>query len=484
MSPIWDDGGATDLTKFEWLLDTVNPPVKVAATTSWKQRSVLIPNPPAGTTLYGRVVPYDSFGPGTPSQVVTINMKPSTPAGVTASVRSNGILLRYTKVTDANFESVEVWRSTTNDVATATLIGHGNRSRYFDTDEDLIDATTYFYWLRVRDNTDPGNVGDYHTGNTAGTRAVTSTVLGYARAGGATPFPASVTNMGAITVDTVGNHIEVFSRDLGNDVWWAQASLAGKLVTSPVEKFVGTYSFYRAAFDGANTQLLLHDTALNQIMWGRISGAGTVLDGAVAKFTAQDHMGTAFDKANNDGTFVFWLDSFGANPLLKIAKLSKTGAITLTETVFYTGSGYQLHYAAVQGSVDSEGNVHMIWDRSDLVSEPVYFKVSPAGALLVGPLALAGDVTNHIPVGIFVDAHDTVFVVTRQLPGDVVDETYYKIGRLSKAGVVKAQPALIMTDDDASWAELAHDARNDRFFLMRSNGVQDLKLDVFSKVNA
>jgi hypothetical protein len=66
----------TDLSKFDVLVGTTNPPTPVLTSVNDQQRTAFIPNPPIEPTLYVQIVPHDAFGPGTPSQVVTIGEPP------------------------------------------------------------------------------------------------------------------------------------------------------------------------------------------------------------------------------------------------------------------------------------------------------------------------------------------------------------------------------------------------------------------------
>ena len=80
------------------------------------------------------------------------------------------ILLSWNSITQAGFSHVEVWRSLTNDISTATLVGTTSAAIYSDTPPDSRISTTYYYWVRAV-NTN-GVAGAYNAvSGTAGSTA-------------------------------------------------------------------------------------------------------------------------------------------------------------------------------------------------------------------------------------------------------------------------------------------------------------------------
>jgi hypothetical protein len=95
----------------------------------------------------------------------------TTAPGVATSLAATGayktIQLTWTNPTDADWFQTEIWRSTTNNSATATRIGSVSASTYADS--GLASATTYYYWLKTKDYT--GNTSAFSTGANATTNA-------------------------------------------------------------------------------------------------------------------------------------------------------------------------------------------------------------------------------------------------------------------------------------------------------------------------
>ena len=97
----WTQFASTDydLEKFDFLLDTFNPPTTVVATRSKDQRNVFIPALEA-VAYYAKVRPYDAFGAGIDSQVATATpLSANTVDFFTRTFTPDGITFSYDPVT-------------------------------------------------------------------------------------------------------------------------------------------------------------------------------------------------------------------------------------------------------------------------------------------------------------------------------------------------------------------------------------------------
>lgn len=104
----------------------------------------------------------------TTSTIVTANDTgaPAVPTSVSAVVGFELVIVKWTPPVDDDFDVVEVWRSTTNDSATATKIGESRGISHVD---DKLSAITYYYWLKSRDTS--GNTSAFHATQFAGLSA-------------------------------------------------------------------------------------------------------------------------------------------------------------------------------------------------------------------------------------------------------------------------------------------------------------------------
>lgn len=97
-----------------------------------------------------------------------------TAPGIATSLVATGsyktVQLTWTNPTDKDWFQTQIWRNTSNNSATATLIGSVSASTYADS--GLADSTTYYYWLKTKDFT--GNTSAFSTGANATTIASAS----------------------------------------------------------------------------------------------------------------------------------------------------------------------------------------------------------------------------------------------------------------------------------------------------------------------
>jgi len=89
---------------------------------------------------------------------------PAVPTGVAVTAGFQLNVVRWTPPADADWDRVEIWRSTSNDSTTATKVGEHRGIMWVD--DKLANATTYYYWLKSRDTS--GNVSGFHAAQGAG----------------------------------------------------------------------------------------------------------------------------------------------------------------------------------------------------------------------------------------------------------------------------------------------------------------------------
>lgn len=115
----------------------------------------------ASKTPGGSITPKPPPGDTTP---------PPAPTGLTATGGFNTIILAWTNPSIDNLAYIEVWRSQTNDIATAVRVGTTAAETYADTPPDTQQGVTYYYWIRAVSTA--GVAGAYNdTNGTAGTTA-------------------------------------------------------------------------------------------------------------------------------------------------------------------------------------------------------------------------------------------------------------------------------------------------------------------------
>jgi len=92
--------------------------------------------------------------------------KAAVPLGIKGLVVRGGfgaILLTWDAITQDGFSYVEVWRSLTNDISTAVMVGTSSSTMYSDVPPDSKTSVTYYYWIRAV-NVD-GVAGPYNAVN-------------------------------------------------------------------------------------------------------------------------------------------------------------------------------------------------------------------------------------------------------------------------------------------------------------------------------
>lgn len=71
---------------------------------------------------------------------------PSTPTGVVALSKAKAVRIKWNEPTDKDFKRAKVYRNTTNNAGTASVVGRSDADYYRD-DDDLVNGATYYYWV-------------------------------------------------------------------------------------------------------------------------------------------------------------------------------------------------------------------------------------------------------------------------------------------------------------------------------------------------
>jgi hypothetical protein len=189
----------------------------------------VITNAVAGTEYAVRVRAINTLG--VRSVFVTSNettygdqTAPNVPSSIVAYGDYRQIVLTWINPTVSDFDYVEVYRNTTNNSGTATLVGVLRGSRFVDAPLGI--NITRYYWLKSVDRT--GNKSDFSTGVSATTEFVDSDSFSqevlnlFAEAGayGIEPvatLPATGDFDGQIKYDTTNN--KLYRWDATNTVW-------------------------------------------------------------------------------------------------------------------------------------------------------------------------------------------------------------------------------------------------------------------------
>jgi hypothetical protein len=114
-----------------------------------------------GASFSGDMPAVDFFGNPT---LVT----PPTPTNLRASGTYKHVILTWDLDAYANHAYTEVWRATSNNLGTATLIGTAVGNIYAD-EASITLGTTYYYWVRAVGTTPSTTPGPYNAGVSGGT---------------------------------------------------------------------------------------------------------------------------------------------------------------------------------------------------------------------------------------------------------------------------------------------------------------------------
>jgi hypothetical protein len=396
-------------------------------------------NPSAFSTIVTIVTAQDVAAPGTPTSV-------------TGAGGSESSLIRWTNPTADDFDRVEIWRHTANDRGPSTKVGESRGTTFFD--EGLLQATTYYYWLRAIDFS--GNQSAFHAGDTSGLTITTSGKIGYKLTLEADPFTGTfVDSVGTLSmaVDTTDREIDWLIRQSG-DLHFGETTAQGFLATALGLKFSGE-TFVATEFDGTNVQVA---TILSGVVrWGRLDKDGGVVTALADKFTPGANDSYVRAVMSRQGSSIYWaiLKNVGSpftECRVMFARTSLTGTVEVSP-VDITGANFPQQGQEVRIGTDSEGNSHILWQLQSALAFQAdafqndafqiatsdtmkYVKVNNAGTVLIAvsvPFSPAPGSSLVSPAAVLVDTFDAVHVLAYSYFGTGLTLSY---GRMTKAAVL------------------------------------------------
>ena len=381
---------------------------------------------------------------------------PATPSGVTAAAAQEAILPNRAELTEADFSSVEVYRSTTNSRATATLVGNGWRTGFWD--GGLQANTTYYYWTRAVDTS--RNASPWSQPDAAGLAATTGGSTWYKLTLNQAVFSGTFTDdlaTAAMVFDELSREVDWLIRQ-GSDLHWAETTQNAAIATSLGLKF-SSESKVASAWDGADHQVAIVDSA-GAVKYARLDLDGTIEQAPTAKFTPSGNDTYVRAVIAARGSSLHWalfLDQYDATPSftgskVQYARTDLAGAVQVSPTDI-TGTSSLIPGKDLRIGVDLNGDAHIFFRRDtvaafqadafqtdafqQLSSQPMqYVKVDSAGAVLIAvsqPLTPAPGTTDVVCAGVLVDSAGVLHVIGYTYTGVGVMLSY---GRMSAAGVV------------------------------------------------
>jgi hypothetical protein len=419
---------------------------------------------------------------------------PAVPAGVSSSAGIDFIVLSWNPVTDADFAVVEIWRSTTNDRATATKVAEVGGVAYPDT--GLLAISTYYYWLRSKDTS--GNVSAFHTGDLAGLAVTTAGKIGYKLTLNSQRFSGTFVNsvaLASVVFDSVDQELDWLVR-LSGDLHWGETNPNAVVVTALGSKFLGETAV-ASGFDGTDHQVA---TILSDIVrYGKLDRSGSVLTAMGDKFSpgAGDKYVRAAVSAR--GSSLHWALAYDVGTpfsqgKIRYARTDLSGAVQVAPVDVVTGldPGEE-----VRIGVDSDNNAHIFYRQQLLgafqknafqedafqaqdATPMKWVKVSNAGAVLAGPTQVftpPPGSTDLAPAGVLVDG-DTIHVIGYiPVPSSGIMFAY---GRMDKAGAVVVPATLFYaTPTDVTFGYAAIDTTLNQIYVAwaSTTGINQMRLD-------
>lgn len=221
----------TTSTSFEWVVD-------------------------AGTAYTVRVRAVDKSGnfstylTGASQTSGTVSTIPNPPTSVTAVATFKNVFLSWVNISDSDLASVEIWRNTTNNSATATRISTvaaaPSATGSFADSNNLVNGTLYYYWLKSVNTS--GNVSSSFS------PLITSTLSTVVIAGTTGQFTcANTTSLSTVTTTGIAGQFSCASTTLA----------VGQLITisgtsALISGQTGTKTYVISATNGTTTFTLVN----------------------------------------------------------------------------------------------------------------------------------------------------------------------------------------------------------------------------------
>lgn len=426
---------------------------------------------------------------------------PSAPSSVTGTSLIEAVRLAWTLPTEQNFDVVEIWRSTTNDRATATKIGESRGVSFLDS--NLTALTRYYYWTRSR-GTPPGSqLSLFSQGDLAGLAVDTAGRIGYkltlnANSRIATGTFSAGIGVAGVVFDANDGEADWLVR-VGTDLHFGEATRNASLATAFGVKFASQNGPVWTAWDGTNVQVAI--VVGGVVKWAKLDKDGAVLAGPVTLFSPSAGDSYAVAAISARGATLHWalLYDVGtpfASSKLRYARTDLSGSVTLAPTDV-GGATLTSPAEDVRIGVDSADASHIFYKSEDIqafqatafqadafqTDAPVvmqYVKVNTAGTVLIGPsspLDAPPGTTDLSPAGVLVDNNDAIHVLGYTYTGEGVILSY---GRLTTAAaVVVEMQAYYSTPTDSRFATAALDATLNQIYVAwaKTTELHQLRLD-------
>lgn len=179
---------------------------------------------------------------------------PATPSGLVVSVGTGKVIeLRWTESTEADLDVYQVFRSTTNDSATAAKIADARTTKFIDS--NVAYGTPYFYWIKAADRS--GNISGFHPGQFAGVSATPAQIAS-----------ADILDA-AITATKVNTKIVIVL----NDTWTDNSPVAGSIAWN-AHTLVYTGTVYSIAGGNTANKYILFQPGISTTVYQTYTQAG------------------------------------------------------------------------------------------------------------------------------------------------------------------------------------------------------------------
>jgi len=425
---------------------------------------------------------------------------PSAPSGVTGTSLIEAVRISWTVPTEKNFDVVEIWRSATNDRATATKVGESRGVSFLDS--NLTALTRYYYWTRSRDTL--GRVSAFTQGDLAGLAVDTAGRIGYkltlnvnSRIFTGT-FPASV-GVAAMSFDASDVETDWLVRS-GTDIHAGEATQNASVATALGAKFLSQAGDVFSAWDGTHVQIAL--VVGGVVKYAKLDKDGVILTSPTTLFSPSAGDSYARAAIAVRGTTVYWalLYNVGTpftSSKLRYARTDLSGAVLLAPTDVAGATMTPAPADDIRIGVDSDLSSHVFYKGQNIQAfqanafqndafqcdAPVvmkYVKLNTAGAVLIGPstpMEAPTGTTDLAPAGVLVDANDAVHVIGYTYTGVGLMCSY---GRMTKAAVVEVPMSLFYaTPTDVRFAIAAMDTTLNQIYVgwASTTAIHQLRLD-------
>ena len=264
---------------------------------------------------------------------------PSIPTALTATGYLNAVALSWVNPLDYDFDHIEIWRSATNVVTTASKVAEVKGLSYIDTlgGSNL----TRYYWVRAINTSDKAS--DYSPRTTAGVSGTSDGVVA-----------TDIADF-AVTATKVYNNTIILS----SDSWSNNSPGAGSIA----------WNEHYLTYGGAYYKVTAGNTDKTYVYWdvGNTSGSGTVADPYITTYTASDsytHADNRFTVATNASGAHQLVWNSSANMVIGSAFIldaaiveAKIGLLAVTNAKIDTMTASKLTAGTIDASIITVSNL-------------------------------------------------------------------------------------------------------------------------------